>query len=89
MKTLKIALASFFVGMLLSVAPIVTYACEAAIYVQDTPDCHYYHRYEFAGGSCNADGSVCSCAYLQTSSVHREDVCVDGGGYATDEGLIY
>jgi hypothetical protein len=79
MKTLKRALWSFFVGALLSVAPIVTVAaCDSVIYVQDQPDCHYYSRQELAGQDCNADGSVCSCAYLSTGSIHREDTC-DGG----------
>ena len=77
MKTLKIALRSFFVGMLLSLAPILAYAqCDSALYVQDQSDCHYYSRYTLVGSSCG-DG-VCVCAYLRTTSIHREDTC-DGG----------
>jgi hypothetical protein len=74
MKTLKIALGSFFVGIVLSLAPIVAYAaCADEIWVQDSPDCHEFHRYELVGSNCG--GGVCVCAYEQTSSVHREDTC--------------
>jgi hypothetical protein len=77
MKTLKIALGSFFVGAVLSLAPIAVYAqCDSAIYVQDMSDCHYYSRYTLVGSNCG-DG-VCVCAYLRTRSVHREDTCDAG-----------
>lgn len=76
MKTLKIALGSFFVGAVLSLAPIVAYAaCEQEIWVQDTPDCHEYHRYELMEGGESCSDYVCVCAYRQTSSVHREETC--------------
>jgi len=75
MKTLKIALGSFFVGVVLSLAPIVAYAaCDNYIWVQDDPnDCHMSHMYELVGSNCGTD--VCVCAYEQTSSVHRDDSC--------------
>lgn len=81
MKTLKIALGSFVVGALLSLAPIVAYAsCDQYIWVQDSPDCHESHMYILMenGESCNSE--VCVCAYTQTSSVHREDHCYDDSG---------
>jgi hypothetical protein len=81
MKSLKIALGSFFVGAVLSLAPIVAYAsCDQEIWVQDSPDCHMYHRYVLTGSNCGDD--VCVCSYAQTSSVHREDSCGDGNGPA-------
>jgi len=78
MKSLKVALWSLVVGVVLSVAPIVTYACSSSIYVQDQSNCHFYSRYDLAGSSCG-DG-VCVCAYIRTprQSLHREDTC-DGG----------
>ena len=64
MKTLKIVLASFFVGAVLSIAPLVAYAaCEQEIWVQDDPDCHVSHRYELVGENCS--GGVCVCAYIR------------------------
>jgi hypothetical protein len=78
MKTLKIALGYLFVGAVLSLAPIVTYAaCDKYIWVQDSADCHESHMYALMenGESCNSE--VCVCAYYQTSSVHREDTCDD------------
>ena len=62
MKTWKPALLSFVAGVVLSVAPIVTYACDAWIWVADTDDCHVYHRYVFAGSS--SSGGVEICAYV-------------------------
>jgi hypothetical protein len=61
MKTLKIALGSFLVGAALSIAPIVTYACDAEIWVADTGDCHVYHRYVLVG--TGGDEEVQICAY--------------------------
>ncbi len=76
MKTLKIALGSFLVGAVLSLAPIVAYAgCDQEIWVQDSPDCHMSHRYELMEGGQSCNSEVCVCAYRQTSSVHREDTC--------------
>jgi hypothetical protein len=76
MKTIKLVLASFFLGAVLSIGPIVAFAaCEQEIWVQDSADCHESHRYVLMenGESCNHE--VCVCAYSQTSSVHREDSC--------------
>ena len=74
MKTLKMTLGSFFVGAIISLAPIVAYAaCDSEVWIQDSPDCHMYHRYVLVGENCGPE--VCVCAYIQTSSVHREDSC--------------
>lgn len=74
MKTLKIAIGSFFVGAVLSLAPIVAYAaCDTYIWVQDSADCHESHMYVLTGSNCGDD--VCVCSYRQTSSIHREDSC--------------
>jgi hypothetical protein len=67
MKTIKLVLASFFLGAVLSIAPIVAYAaCEEEIWVQDDPDCHVSHRYVLAGQNCGGD--VCVCAYIRDDS---------------------
>lgn len=65
MKTLKLMLASFFVGAVVSLAPIVAYAqCDSQIWVQDDPsNCQVSHRYELVGSNCS-DG-VCVCAYMR------------------------
>lgn len=67
MKTFKIVLASFFLGAVLSIAPIVAYAeCEQYIWVQDDADCHVSHMYELVGSNCSGD--VCVCAYIRKES---------------------
>jgi hypothetical protein len=76
MKTLKIALGSFFVGAVLSLAPIVAYAtCDQYIWVHDTADCHESHMYALMEGGESCNSEVCVCAYEQTSSIHRDDSC--------------
>jgi hypothetical protein len=71
MKTLRIALGSFLLGAALSLAPIAAYAaCDPYIWLQDGPDCHYYHMYALNGSNCDSEGCVCS--YYRTSSVHYE-----------------
>ena len=76
MKTLKLALLSFVAGVVLSVAPIVTYACAADIWVADTDDCHVYHRYVLVGSS--SGGGVSVCAYEATGTTHIESGSCDG-----------
>ncbi len=74
MKTLKLALASFFVGAVLSIAPIVAYAqCDSEIWFQDTSDCHVYHRYTLTGSSCNSEVCVCSYARDESACPHIEE----------------
>ena len=77
MKPLKLALISFTVGVVLSAASIVGYACAGTIYVQDANNCRMYHRYVLVGSS--GGGGVEVCAYEDAGgSLHREDTC-DGG----------
>ena len=74
MKTLRVAVLSFFFGTAISVATVVGYACSDAIYVQDANDCHMYHRYVLVGSS--SSGGVEVCAYEDCScGTHREDTC--------------
>lgn len=77
MKAWKLALTSFVIGIVLSIAPIAAYACADFIYVQDQPDCHMYTRMVLVGSS--SEGGVEICAYEDSGgSKHREDSC-DGG----------
>jgi hypothetical protein len=74
MKTFKLALGSFVVGAVLSIAPIGAYAaCSEQIWVQDGSDCHIYNMYSLVGSNCGGD--VCVCAYAQ-----------DGGCYHYESG---
>lgn len=83
MKKLKVILGAFVVGAFLSLAPIAVYAaCDSAIWLQDDSDCHMYHRYVLIGENCGPE--VCVCAYIQTSSVHREDSCEGGPAMVED-----
>ena len=81
MKTLRIALGSFLLGAALSIAPIAVYAeCDSQMWLQDMPDCHYYHMYVLTGSNC--DPEVCVCSYSQTSSIHYESgPCDDRWGW--------
>jgi len=61
MKKLKVALISFAVGLVLSIPAI-------AVLAECTPNCSQTIVYEgkvctLMGAGCNADCSVCSCAY--------------------------
>lgn len=77
MKTWKLALTSFVIGVALSAASIAAYACSGTIYVQDQANCHMYSRYVLVGSS--SSGGVEVCAYERAGgSLHREDTC-DGG----------
>lgn len=77
MKAWKLVLTSFVVGIVLSIAPIATYACAQFIYVQDQPDCHMYTRMVLVG--TGGDSGVEICAYEdQGGDKHREDSCDQG-----------
>jgi hypothetical protein len=60
MKTWKLALLSFVAGLVLAAAPILTYACDASIWVQDDGNCNSYHRYVLNGSSSGDGVEVCS-----------------------------
>ncbi|HBB93777.1 MAG TPA: hypothetical protein DC054_00140 [Blastocatellia bacterium] len=60
MKKLKIILVSFAVGLILSIPTVVAMACD--------PNCAATFTFKghvctFMDGGCNADCSVCWCAY--------------------------
>lgn len=78
MKTWKLAVTSFVIGVALSAGSIAALACPGTLYVQDQADCHMYSRYVLVGSS--GGGGVEICAYEDSGgSLHREDTC--GGGY--------
>jgi len=61
MKKLKLVIVSFAVGMLLSVPTVAVLACDpncAATVNIDGKTC------TLAGGSCNAECTVCACSYI-------------------------
>ena len=78
MKNWKLAIKSLIVGCVLSGLSITAYAtCASQIWVQDSDDCHMYHRYVLVGSDSNGEVEV--CAYEDAGgSLHREDTC-DGG----------
>lgn len=77
MKTWKLALTSLVIGVALSAASVVTYACSSTLYVQDASNCRMYHRYVLVGSS--SGGGVEVCAYQDAGgSLHREDTCEGG-----------
>lgn len=77
MKTLRVAVLSFFFGAAISVATVMGYACASQIYVQDDNDCRMYHRFVLVGSS--SGGGVEVCAYEDSGgSMHREDTCDSG-----------
>ena len=78
MKAWKLALTSFVIGTVLSIAPIAAYACADFLYVQDQADCHLYTRYVLT--SASTEDGVETCVYEDCGgSLHREDDC--SGGY--------
>jgi hypothetical protein len=78
MKKWKVALASFAIGIGLSVAPIATYACAGIIWIQDQPDCHMYSRYVLVGSSSENGVEICAYEDAMDPCKHREDSCDQG-----------
>lgn len=68
MKALKTGFISFFVGVVLSVAPIAVYAgCAQTITWRDANNCHIEYTGHLVGENCDGSG-VCVCAYQAENS---------------------
>ncbi len=59
MKTWKLALLSFVAGVVLSIAPIVAYACNAQVWLQSDSNCNAYDRYVLIDSSSGDGVEVC------------------------------
>ncbi len=64
MKTWKLVLLSFVAGVVLSVAPIATYACASTVWLQSADNCNAYDRYTLVSSSSGGGVEVC---YYQAS----------------------
>ena len=66
MKKVKAALVSFAIGLVLSMPTVAVMACADTIWF-GADVC------KLVGSSCNADGSVCVCAYI-CKVVHEAEI---------------
>jgi hypothetical protein len=60
MKTWKLALSAFVLGVALSAASIAAYACDSQIWVQSSDNCNAYDRYVLVGSSSSDGVEVCA-----------------------------
>jgi hypothetical protein len=68
MRAWKLGLASFFVGIALSIAPIATYAaCAQTVTYRDWQECHIEYTAHLDSQSCNSEG-VCVCFYVNDNN---------------------
>lgn len=70
MKKLRAALLAFAVGLLLSVPTVAVLACDpncAPTVTVDGKTC------TLSGGSCNAQCTVCVCAYICGPALEEQD----------------
>lgn len=81
MKTLKLGLLSFFVGIVLSIAPITIYAaCDPTITFRDANNCRIEWTCDLIAET-DCSGGVCICAYECRGCGHLTDEpCPEDGG---------
>lgn len=73
MKTFKIGLLSFFVGVVLSIAPIAIYAaCDETITFRDAANCRIEWTCHLVEQTDCSSG-VCICAYVCEGCGHLTD----------------
>ena len=74
MKSLKLGLLSFFIGVVVSVVPITVYAaCAQQITFRDANNCRIEWTCDLIAGSESCSDGVCVCGYICQGCGHLTD----------------